>query len=346
MRKKKAVITGALVTGALVLLLAAALFRNYPAAPRRTTIDSFAMGTILSLTAHEGEEEALEQALQRIHQVDALFARTNPRSAISRINRSAGGGSVFVQKEVFGVLSEAVRMAELTDGAFDPTVGAAVSLWGIGTEKTRVPEREELERVSRLIGYRGILLEHSLRVGLPVQGQELDLGGLAKGYAADEAVRVLKEARVRRALVNIGGNVALLGGPWRIGIQHPLRPRGSVLAGMELSDLAVVTSGGYERFFEQDGRRFHHILDPRTASPAESGLHSVTIVADFSALADALSTACFVLGPERGTELLGRAEFRGTEGIFVTENRRVLITKGLEGKLRLLDDDFVLQVMQ
>jgi thiamine biosynthesis lipoprotein len=182
---------------------------------------------------------------------------------------------------------------------------------------------------------------------LPVKGMKLDAGGIAKGYAADEIVRILKEERVRRALIDLGGNIYAFGErggtspqntPWRIGIRDPFQVLSEPVIRIEVTNQSVVTSGVYERYFERDGVRYHHILDPCTGYPVRNNLMSVTIITGSSTTADALSTSLFLLGVEEGLRFV--ESMPDIEAVFITDTRQVYHTKGITGKMKILSGDF------
>ena len=214
---------------------------------------------------------------------------------------------------------------------------------GIGTAGARVPTEEEIEKALSLVDYRKLVLNpEDNSAKLLQEGMKLDLGAIAKGYAADEVGKLLKEEDIESAYINLGGNVLLVGGkpdgsPWKIGVQDPRLNRGNVMASIELIDKTIVTSGNYERYFEEDGVIYHHILDPDSGYPANSNVISVSIICDSSLDADALSTSIFILGLEKGLELINQLE--GFEAIFITDNLGVVLTEGLKGKVTLLNND-------
>lgn len=216
-------------------------------------------------------------------------------SEISQINENAGIRPVKVSADTFYVIQQAVHFSDVEKGYFDITVGPIVKLWNIGTDKARIPSPEEIKAKLPLVNYKDIILDEKNRtIMLKNKGMSIDLGGIAKGYAADKVAQVLKKEGVKHAIINLGGDVIAIGtkpagGNWRIGIQTPFKPRGEYLGIIEVSNKAVVTSGVYERYFEKDGKLYHHILNPFTGYPADSHLYSVTIIAETSIAGDALS---------------------------------------------------------
>lgn len=326
----------------------------------------FALGTICLVNLYEqGTNRAYQKIFNRIREIENRMSVNIPDSDVSRINAAAGIEPVQVHEDVFTVIERALYFAELSGGAFDPTVGPLVSLWGIGTENPRVPRQTEIDEALSLINWRNIELDRQRRsVLLKYSGMALDLGAIAKGYAADEAAAAAKEAGIERALFDLGGDIVACGikkdrSLWRVGIQNPNGRRGEFIGIVNVS-ASVVTSGVYERFFEKDGTRYHHIFSPFDGYPAQlkhaaqrsaqmkqaaqpeqaadSGLLSVTVIADNAANADALSTAVFVLGYEKGRALI--ESLPGTEAVFIFKDLKVRKTRGAD--FTLTDDSFLL----
>jgi thiamine biosynthesis lipoprotein len=308
------------------------------------------------MTAYPGEFQELinDMGLAEPGSSADLAARSVAEALVSgvvAINEQAGIEPVKVRADLIEVLEKAVHYAELSDGAFDPTIGPLVKLWGIGTGVDRIPGDEEITDALELVNWRELVIDREAGTAfLCRKGMALDLGAIAKGYAGDEAARIAAEAKVKRAIFDLGGNIVALGWrsqkgkealPWRVGIQNPLKERGVYIGVLPVHDKSVVTSGVYERNFELDGKRYHHLLSTTTGYPAENGLLSVTIAAKNSTDADALSTTVFTMGYERGKALID--SIPDTEAIFVFDNRDVIITDGLTGIFTLISDEFVLQ---
>ena len=310
------------------------------------------MGTVCTVNAYDdGTKSLYDELFARLHEIDETFSVTIDSSEISAINKAAGERSVSVSPDTAYVVRSALAFAELTGGAFDPTVGPLVKLWGINTDHARVPAQSEIDAVLPLINWRDVSVADDNTVMLKRRGMALDLGGIVKGYAADELTKILKARKVRRAIVDLGGNIFVYGkkkdgSPWRVGIKDPNDPEGVPAIVLNVANSTIVTSGVYERFFTENGVRYHHILDVKTGYPAASGLLSSTIVCESSMAADALSTSVFVLGKESGMELLRRmqssagtplAEIPGLHaqvlGIFIEEDGSVSASKALEGSL-------------
>ncbi|MDR2552416.1 MAG: FAD:protein FMN transferase [Treponema sp.] len=304
----------------------------------------YVLGTFCRIDLYESGSAALyDRLFTRLAALDRIFSVHRDDSETAAVNRGAGIAPVRISPELFAVLERALHFAEASGGAFDPTLGPLVRLWGIGTEHPRVPGDDEIRAALELTGWRDLILSGGSAF-LARPGMALDLGAIAKGYAADELILILRETEVPRAIIDLGGNIyawgnragtaanprltAGTGVPWRIGIQDPLEDRGIYAGILELSGAAAVTSGIYERYFTgPGGRRYHHIMDPATGRPAERtpDLLSVTLTALSAADADALSTACFVLGYEKGAAL---AEASGAKAVFIFADRTAAGSRG------------------
>lgn len=292
------------------------------------------MGTVVEISAHGADpgrlEAAVSAAFEEIARIEKLMHPSGDGSDVARLSAAQQGAEVA--PETAEVIALGLQVAQASGGAFDMGLGQLKKLWGIESEAPRVPAPEEIRLALAGTGPASLQLD-SRRVKKAAATLAVDLGAIAKGYAIDRAVGILRHAGIESASVNAGGDIRLIGSrdgrPWRIGIQHP-RKTERQLAILELADVAVVTSGDYERFFEEDGVRYHHIFDPRSGYPA--GLcQSVTVVAPSAALADALSTAVFVLGPEAGLALL--RHFPQADALIVAADGTTRATPGLEVKL-------------
>ena len=294
-----------------------------------------ALGTVCSITLFEnGKDSIFNEIFLRIHEIENLMSVNIPSSDISRINDNAGIAPVIVHEDTFNVIKRALFFAQASGGAFDPSVGPLVTLWGINGDNPAVPSREEIDRTLPLINWRNIIQDDETQsVFLTRRGMALDLGAIAKGFAADEAAKIIKKEKITRAKIDLGGNIIMLGErkdrrPWRVGIQNPGESRGSIIGVLQVPEKTIVTSGVYERYFEENGIHYHHLFSPSLGHPAQNRLLSVTVITDVSMDADALSTAIFVLGYDKGSDLL--RSFPGTQAIFVFEDKSVRITDGLD----------------
>lgn len=309
------------------------------------TVTEYVLGTACTIHIYERvKPDIVERAFTRVREIERKMSFRDEHSEIAEINRNAGIASVHISNDTFFVITKAIEYAEKTHGTFDITIGAVVELWGIGTDHARVPSRDEIERALASVDYRLIVLDPQQRtVYLPKKGMKIDLGGIAKGYAADEAVRIMQEAGVRRAILDFGGNIVVLGkkteeSPWKVGIQDPYGKRGSYLAILEESNTAVVSSGDYERFIERDGVRYHHILDTETGYPVSNGVAGCTVVSDSAMEADAFSTAVFSLGMDAGIAFL--SQVATAEGLLISEEKTISLTEDLEPDFTLTNDQY------
>jgi thiamine biosynthesis lipoprotein len=286
------------------------------------------MGTVVQIVVEAPDDkmlaESIEAAFREMNRLSDMMNHYDPGSVVSEINRQAGRRPVNVPRELMEVLVAARRVSERSGGAFDITVGALKG-WRFSPEDPAMPAAGEIAAVLPLINYRDVILDRENgTVLLRRAGMRIDLGGIAKLYILNAGMQVLKRLGVGRAMINGGGDVVVTGTrggrPWRIGIRHPRR-EGELLATVELAQGWVVTSGDYERYFIRDGRRYHHILDPRTGYPPVAGPQQVTLVGEELVNLNGFSSAIMVLGRERGRTLLGRLQ--GVEGLIVGADGRV-----------------------
>lgn len=301
------------------------------------------MGTVISERIYgAGAQKAADKVMNKMKQIEDLMTLNKTGSDVVRLNAKAGAGKVTLNKETFFVLKTAKDYAGLSMGAFDVSIGPLVKAWGVYTDHPRVPTADEINVLKDLVNFDDILLDEKEGTAmLRRKGQVVDLGGIAKGYAGDAAIEILREQGIQSGFVNLGGNVVTLGGkpdgsPWSIGVQNPRAANGTYLGVLKVKDKAVVSSGDYERYFEKDGVRYHHILDPKTGYPADSGLMATTIVADSSIVADVLSTSVFVLGLDEGMKLI--ESMNGVEALFITEDKMIYTTKGMADIFTFADE--------
>lgn len=308
------------------------------------TKDSFMMGTLVTVKVFGPKrDEAAQKVLDEIKRLENLMSINIEESEISQINANAGQKPVKVSDDTFIVISGALEYAEMTDGLFDPSIGPLVKLWGIGTHNAKVPTQEELEKALTLVNYKDVILnKREQTVYLKKAGMIIDVGGIAKGYAADQAIDIFKKHQIKNGFLNIGGNV-IVHGPkpnnelWRIGIQDPRAVRDEIMAVASLQDQAVVTSGDYERYIIRDGKRYHHILNPKTGYPVDRGLMSASMVGTSSFHADALSTSVFLLGQEEGMKL---AKDKGFDVMLITKDQQVIMSEGLKGQMQIINKEY------
>lgn len=303
----------------------------------------FVMDTVVTLTVYAGDEETaqdqVDQAAQALYHLEDLWSVTDEGSEVWALNHG-GGAWVDLSPETVELLSQALALCALTDGALDITSYPAVRAWGFTTGEYRMPGEAERAALAADIDYTQVELDReNSRARLP-EGMELDLGAVAKGYAGALLARQLEEAGVTSALLNLGGNVQTVGekpggAPWEVGVRDPAAQEAENLAALSVAGLAVVTSGNYQRYFERDGQRYWHIMDPDTAAPARTGLDSVTVVGEDGLVCDGLATALFVLGEERGAQLWRDHPELDVQILWVREDGSLAMTQGLEDSSRL-----------
>ena len=303
------------------------------------------MGTIVQLKVYGGNaEKATAKAVESISDIENKMSTNIETSEITKLNEKAGVSGQKLSEDTYFVIKEAVKYSKLTEGDFDTTIEPIVKLWGIGTDKERVPSKSEIREKLKLVNYKDIILDSkNSTVKLRRTSQAIDLGGIAKGYTADEIKKVLINNNIHSALINLGGNVYAVGKKtdgtnWNIGIQNPLNTRGKYLGAISVADKSVVTSGNYERYFIVDGKRYHHIFNPKDGYPSENGIISTTIVSDKSIDGDVLSTSTYVMGVTKGLKLI--ESIKGVEAIFITSDKKVYVTSGLKDSFNLTDKEF------
>ena len=315
----------------MALVLTAGLLTGCQSRAAESTI--FAMDTVMSLTVYGSQgEEAVSEASELIYHLQDALSATVESSPIYALNHAAGAWTP-VDGEVLDLLEESKELCALTGGALDITAYPAVQAWGFISKNYRVPGEAELADLAARIDYTALELNPEKGEARLPEGMEAELGAVAKGYTGDRLSQLMDELGVESAIFSLGGNVQAVGSkpdgsPWRVAIQDP-DGQGN-LAIVEVADKAVVTSGGYQRYFEQDGVTYWHILDPDTAAPARTGLKSVTVIGPEGLVCDGLSTALFVLGEEQGMAFWRDHPELGVELVFVREDGSVAITAGLE----------------
>ncbi len=293
-----------------------------------------AMGTMIEITLMGDNEEkankAALQAFQEMKRIETLMSPWIESSDVTRINRSAGKEGVKVSQETSKVIKKAQDISELSQGGFDITVGPLTELWRKAREKKIPLSAEEVKEKLSLVNFKNIEVDQEGKVYLKKKGMAIDLGGIAKGYGVDRAFDVLRSLGYKNLIVNAGGDLRAGGfknnQPWSIGIQNPREPQ-KILTRISVSDMAVATSGDYEKFFIYEGKRYHHIFNPNDGFPTE-GCQSVTIVTKNCITADGLATAVFVLGPEKGYSLCQKLD--GVECLIVDKDGKMIISPNLK----------------
>ncbi len=310
--------------------------------PART---EFALGTVCTVNLFDrGTKDAYDEIFSRLRELERILSANAEGSNVSAINRQAGIAPVKAEPDTLAVLTAALAFSERTDGAFDPAIGPVVRLWNIGTDEASVPAPADIQTALTLVSWKDIAVDAQKgTVFLARKGMRIDLGAIAKGYAADEVARIVARRGIKRAMIDLGGNIYAVGEkapgtPWVIGIRDPKTSHGLAVASLRAKNSSIVTSGIFERYFEKDGVHYHHIIDPQTGYPKTNELLSVTIVAQSSMNADALSTSAFLLGIAKGLELVSTVP--GAEAIFIDRTGRITTSPGLAGAVTVMDDRY------
>lgn len=294
------------------------------------------MGTTFEITAISEDEErakrSIKAAIEEIRRIEKLISSWDVNSQTSLINRNAGVKPVVIDKELFDLIKRSIKVSELTEGAFDVSYAAVDKIWKFDGSMTILPTDFEVSASVSKIDYKNISLDETKSsVFLKHEGMKIGFGGIGKGYAANKAMQVMKSMGISGGVVNASGDLITWGkqennGDWRIGISDPKNPD-KILAWLVVSEMAVITSGDYEKYFMSEGKRYAHIIDPRTGYPT-TGIKSVTIVCPNAELADALATSVFVLGEKDGISLIN--ELKGIEGLLITDDNRLTSSNNLQ----------------
>lgn len=303
---------------------------------KETSTDFFAMDTVVSLKiTGKNSAASAERIKEEINLLDSdILSRHNAASLVSKLN----SGNTVNNAEFAAYIKELISVSQYSGGAFDFTLGALSDLWGFGSEP-RVPDKTDIDKILLNSGYKKILVNGD---SITVDGKRtvVDLGASGKGIALDRAKEILETEKAKKAVISVGGSILLYGdGEFTVGIRKPDGNVGEYIAVIKTKAACVSTSGNYERYFEEGGKRYHHILDPKSGFPAENGVVSVTVISESGLLSDALSTACFVLGVEKGS---GLAEKFGCEAVFVTDDKNIYATDGAKQMLTVNADGYTL----
>lgn len=286
--------------------------------------------TIITLDIYGTKDKAvMGDCLILCEEFEKKFSKTVEGSDVWKLNH-AEGAWVEVSEETIDILKEAIKYSELTEGAFDISIAPLTELWHVNDNDGILPTEEEIKEAMSHVNYQCIQIDGN-KVRLTDEKAQIDLGGIAKGYIADKLEELMKERGVTSAMINLGGNIKVVGSKkdgssWNIGIQKPFADRNEVIGSVMIKDKTVVSSGIYERYFEYDGKIYHHIIDKTTGAPSESDLEAVTIIGESSTAADALSTSCLLLGSEEGMKLVEQTA--GVEAVFVTRDGVILESSG------------------
>lgn len=308
------------------------------------TKSSFLLNTIITITIYDEEDEKiLDNAINIIRDYEKIFSRTDEKSELSKINLDLSSTNdakpIEISDELYDILEDGLYYSQLSSGAFDITIAPVISLWDFTASQPSLPAKEDILNALQYVDYNSLQLENN-QISSYKPGFSIDLGGIAKGYIADKVKEYLVSTGVESALINLGGNVLCIaskpdGSPFKIGIQKPFADRDETVAIMEITDLSVVSSGIYERFFTIDNKSYHHILDPTSGYPYDNDLVSVSIISKKSVDGDGLSTTCFALGLEKGMELVEKTP--DTYGIFISKDYEIYYTDGFKEAIKVIE---------
>ncbi|MDS0524433.1 FAD:protein FMN transferase [Clostridium sp. SHJSY1] len=310
------------------------------------------MDTTVTLSAYgKNSKEAVEESFKRLEEINQMASTNISDSDVYKINNSSGIGYVKVHPEILKMIETSIEYSELSGGAFDITLGPIINLWGIGTENERLPSDREIKEKLSLVGYKNITInKDDSSIMLNNKGMSVDLGGIAKGFAADEVLKIYKEQNIENGLINLGGSTIYALGKnkdskeWSVGIKHPRSENANEYMGViSITNEALSTSGDYERYFIKDNKRYHHIIDPKTGYPSDNGAISDTVilsddVSDKCMLTDILSTTVFILGQEKGLKLI--EGLQGTSCEITTSDNKVYTSEGFKGRITDLNTEF------
>ena len=309
--------------------------------------EEFLLGTYTRIRIYdEGKEDAMKPAFDRIRELGDKITINQAGSEIDEINAQAGIKPVKVSDDIYYLLKEAYDYSVKSEGGFNMAIGAITQLWRIGFDDARKPEQSEIDEALKHINYEQVEFnDEDHTVYLKEKGMIIDLGAIAKGYITDEVVKVLKDNGVTSAIVDLGGNVYVLGHsnrgadePWNVGIQDPNKSRGSIIGSIKETNKTVVTSGIYERYLEVDGKTYHHIFDSETGYPYDSDVASVTVITDKSIDGDGLTTVAFDKGVKEGLAYIEQHTEKGTDAIFITKEDKVYVTDGIKDTFELSEE--------
>lgn len=304
---------------------------------------SFKLNTVITIKIYDSsDEKILDEALSLCDKYENLFSRTKKSSEIYALNHKKlprKNDAFIVSSETAELISKGLSYGTLSDGAFDIAIEPVSSLWDFTSEEKRIPSQNKLDAALPFVNYKDVLVNENT-IQFKQKNMGLDLGAIAKGYIADKIKEFLLSKGVKSATINLGGNVLCVGNrpdgtPFRIGIQKPFADRSETIATMEISDKSVVSSGIYERFFEKDGRLYHHILNPADGYPYQNNLISVTIISDKSVDGDGLSTSCFALGLEKGMKLIN--SLPDVHAVFITDDYTLHYSNGFKSTIPLTE---------
>lgn len=309
----------------------------WPSMSQKKYVSKFQMmGTVISITLFEPNQPLVEASYDYLQRMDQVFSMNRSDSELMAINQQAGVRPVQVSATAFSLIQDALHYSKRHVDSFNVLIGPLVKLWRIGFGGDQVPSAAEIQRRLRLMDLSQVVLDAPAQtVYLKQVGMQLDLGAIAKGYFADQLIQQFQQAGVTSAIVNLGGNVKLLGlnplttdGRWEVGVQAPQAIRGIPVLQVKMPARTVVTSGIFERYFKVGTKMYHHILDPQTGFPVRNQVDQVTIITEQSELAEVLATVCYFKGPQAGAALI--EQYPKTEAVFIDHQQQIFVTSGLQ----------------
>lgn len=333
------------VLGLLIFILLGIGVYRAVNAPKEVKRTNYMMGTVVNLTLYTKDDTLFEECFNIVRDIENKMSLNIEGSEINNINKNAFNKPVRLSDDMYNVISKSIEYSKMSNGKFDITAGKLVELWNIGSSKARVPSQEEIDNAIEFVDYNDIVLDDEEKtISLKKDGMVLDLGGIAKGYAADRIKEHLKSRGVEKAIIDLGGNIYVVGSnpsnkPWGIGIQNPFTEnRNEYLGSVSETNKSIVTSGVYERYYEEDGKKYHHILDTETGYPVENNLMGVSIVSKNSIDGDALSTSVFAMGLEDGMKLINSMD--DVDAIFITKDKKVYLSDNIKKNFKAHESNF------
>lgn len=320
---------------------------DQPLTQSETLLDTYTQITLYP--NDQNSQKAMDEAYQYIKDMASLFSEFDTGTDIYQVNQAAGKEAVKVAKETLDLVTFGKAKSEEFSGSFEINLGSVSRLWKDTADQNTIPQADQITEGLKHIGYQAIEInQDQSTIKLTDKGSRLDLGAISKGYIADGVAKIIKEHGIKNAIINLGGNLILIGSKpnqeqgWKVGIQNPGQGTGEPVGALFVKDLSVVTSGIYERFVEVDGKQYHHILDPHTGYPVDNSLASVSVITDVSLEADAYSTILFLLGLEKGMDYVNKTE--GLEAIFITRDNKIHLSKGIKD-FEIMDNNYQLATL-
>ena len=341
MKNKKSLFLFTIGLLLVTLLGFAAIYEKKQQPDEPISATAFKLNTVVTVNIYDSaDKKLLDEVMELCDQYEKLFSRTLSSSEIFQLNNQTlkqENGAFILSSETTELISKGLYYGSLSDGAFDIAIAPISSLWDFTSEEKKVPAEEAIRSALSLVNYEAVTIEGN-KLTFSKEGMGLDLGAIAKGYIADKMKEFLVSKGVKSATINLGGNVLCIGKktnntPFRIGIQKPFADRSETIAVLDIEDKSVVSSGIYERYFEQDGTFYHHILNPDTGYPYDNHLVSVTIISDKSVDGDGLSTSCFALGLEKGMELIN--SLPDVHAVFITDDYQLHYSEDFQEELKI-----------